>query len=196
MSTTAILVEILIVGLQTCLWLTLIIVVFFGYDWIVPTAKAVKGWESLLSIFILGICYTIGVVFDRVADCVFIILKPHKILMKSNWIRKHAEVAHSDPRMEVLNSENKAVDFLENIRSRVRIARSTALNSLLVTSFCILFLILRTDYTSWKILSCVLFLGGFVSLSALLILGVLEVTFQKRLSQTHYAMNSKDKKPT
>ena len=193
MSTTAILVEILIVGLQACLWLSFIILTIFGFDWVAPLMKVVKGWEPLLSIFILGICYTIGIVIDRVADCLFLIINPQNFLMKSNWIKKHAEVAHGDPRMEVLSCENKATDFLENIRSRVRIARATVLNTIFVTFFCLLFLLVQTSYP-WKILSYVIISGSLVTISSMLILGVLEVTYQRRLQQTLLAMNQSDDK--
>ncbi len=176
--------------MQACLWMALAILALFGYDWIGPAAKAVKGWEPLLTVFVLGICYTIGIVIDRAADCVFVVVKPHEILMRSSWIRKHAESAHNDPRMEVLNSENRAVEFLEYIRSRLRIARAAVLNSLLVTCFGILFLVLKTDYASCGMIVCIGSIGGLVALTFLALLGVLEVTFQKRLTQTHHTMTS------
>ena len=184
MNTTAILVEILMLGIQGFVWLTLIILSIFGHGWVTPAVQAVKGWEIILSFIFLGVFYTVGIFLDRVADVLFVLLNPERKLIQYKWIQHKAEVAHADARMAVLAKENRATDFLENIRSRIRIARATVLNVPLITLSAIIFLASRTNHASFLILFLVFLTGALVTLFCMLFLGVLQVTYSKRLKQT------------
>jgi len=183
MSTTSILVEILIIGIQATVWLSLVVLSIFGYEWVPSAITSAKGWEGMLSVFGLGLCYTLGIFVDRAADCLMVLYHPGDTLLKSAWIRRHANVAHSDMRMRILCAQNKGADFLEHIRSRIRIVRATALNGILASFASILFLAVRTSHASPAILSIVVALGLLLSLASVLCLGVLEVTYITRLKQ-------------
>lgn len=183
MSTTAILVEILIIGMQAMVWLILVVLSLFGYKWVPDTAAAVKGWEPALSILALGLCYTLGILVDRVADCLTVLHHPGATLLKISWIKRYADDAHSDMRMFVLCSTNKAADFLAHVRSRIRIARAAVVNTLLSTGGAALFIATRTTYDSLWTLASVLILGLLVALVFVLVLGILEVTYDTRLKQ-------------
>lgn len=184
MNTTAILVEILIVGIQGSVWLTLIILSIFGCGWVTPVVQAVKGWEIILSFISLSVFYTVGIFLDRVADVLFVLLNPESKLLQYKWVSHKAEVAHADPRMGVFAKENRAADFLENIRIRLRIARATVLNVPLITISAIIFLASRTNHASSLILFFVFLTGALVTFLCLLFLGVMQVTYTKRLKQT------------
>ncbi len=183
MSTTAILVEILIIGMQAMVWLVLLVLSVFGYKWLPDTAAAVKGWEPAVSVLALGLCYTLGILVDRVADCLTALHHPGDTLLKISWIKRQADAAHSDTRMRILCSTNKAGEFLAHVRSRTRIARATVVNVLLGTGTAVLFLATRTSYDSLWTLAGVVIVGLLVAFVFALALGVLEVTYYTRLNQ-------------
>ena len=73
MTTTAIFAELLVTGLQAIVWLVLASLSVAGLTWIdVGTvATRFKDWASLISVFVLGFAYALGIIVDRVADSLF-----------------------------------------------------------------------------------------------------------------------------
>lgn len=126
MATTVIFAEILIVGLQAIVWVALASVAIFGTHWI--DISVLKGWESLATLFVLAIAYTLGIVVDRTADSVF-----H--LFDKKLRRKY--ISNSFPsapemRLRIMSKSEGMSKFLTYMRSRIRIARSTAFNLVLI----------------------------------------------------------------
>lgn len=191
MSTTALIVEILIIGIQGAIWVGLIILSIFGHDWIRSALDLIKGWEPLLYVFFIGICYALGTFIDRMADCLFLLCDPSNILMRFDWIKRKSEVAH-DARMKVFLREKRATDYFFNIRSRIRIVKATALNVFLVTVSTVVFLCARPEHTSWKIIVSIIAVGLFFTFAFLLVFGTFEVTYKMRLDQA--TIGSEDKK--
>ena len=183
MTTTAILVEILIIGIQASVWVSLVILSVFGFQWVPAVGSAVKGWEPLLTFLGLGVCYTFGIFVDRVADCLSVLYHPGDALLRFRWIKRIADAAHSDMRMKLLCAEDSATEFLAQIRSRIRIARATVLNLILLTLATLFFLAVRTQITSFGTLSLIAFSGVALCFVSFLGLGVLEVTYFTRLKQ-------------
>jgi hypothetical protein len=69
MTTTAIFAEILITGLQAFVWLIFACLSVTGLDWLTAETMAdLKDWVGLITVFVLGFAYTLGIVVDRVAD--------------------------------------------------------------------------------------------------------------------------------
>jgi len=69
MSFAAILVEILIVGVISSIWLLLLALSIFGYVWIPNLIDSIKGLPVIIPIVYISVLYVIGIFFDRVADC-------------------------------------------------------------------------------------------------------------------------------
>lgn len=103
--------------------------------------------------------------------------------MKFDWIKHLSTVAHSDARIEVLRSENNINEFLSNIRSRVRIARATVINVFLITVSTIIYMYARPGDTSWKNIVFISSVGIVITVISLLIFGILEITYKRRLDQ-------------
>lgn len=183
MSTTSILVEILIIGMQAVIWVALLVLSLFGYRWLPDAAVSIKGWEPVVSIFGLGLCYCLGIFVDRAADCLTVLYHPGDTLLRFAWIKRHADAAHRDIRMQVLCADNRAGEFLAHIRSRIRIARATSVNLLICTLATVVFLAARTAHGSALVLGCVALVGIVLSLLSVVGLGVLEVTYYTRLKQ-------------
>jgi 8-oxo-dGTP pyrophosphatase MutT (NUDIX family) len=127
MSTTAIVTEILIVGMQTIVVLAVALMVVAGGG---TLGEAIDGWRRsvpdwkdvvpLLIGFTLAAAYTVGIVVDRLADVV------------DDTVLKLLRQAPAGPvrrrRMQVMHKSSEITKFLEYQRSRLRIARATYVN--------------------------------------------------------------------
>ena len=135
MNTTTVFAELLVGGLQTLTWMTLVALTVFGPTDLTPLAET-----PLLSAFVvIATCYGLGVVFDRIWDL---------ILDKSGinpWFKR---MAKSRAAAKPVGSENvfdalrrnifgrdptTAADFVNYNRSRMRVARSGVFNFGLIT---------------------------------------------------------------
>ena len=120
MSTTAIFVELLIIGALTALWITFFALAALGTDWIGKVLKSLQGWEALLSVIIIGLMYTLGVLVDRLVD------------MAYNKVRKSKDPFFSWRRLFILGQSGQALQLVEYQRSRLRILRSSTPNLSLI----------------------------------------------------------------
>ena len=66
MKTTQIILEHLIAGVQATVWIALIILSVFGFDWIEFKLFALQ--ETLLTVVILSFVYPLGIIIDNLAD--------------------------------------------------------------------------------------------------------------------------------
>src|SRR5215210_6955687 len=151
MATTAVVAEILIVGLEAEAWISLAILTVFGTDWIADVA--VKDFATLLTVIVLAAAYVLGIVVDRLADTLLhwyegtSFGKRVKASMSTNGeIAKPARV--SAMRMRVMHESEGMGRFLDYQRSRWRIARATVVNLALAGPLGALFLAVGTG-ESW-----------------------------------------------
>ena len=134
MTATAVFVEILFAGVQSIIWIVLILMGLYGVDPAQQVLQSVLGAEGLLFIILFALAYTLGIINDRMARWCFSYI-PNKLLDKCNpshYFEKK-QILDVDPpkqhdRMKILASEGKVTELLDFIRSRVRIARATAFN--------------------------------------------------------------------
>ena len=90
------------------------------------------NWATPIAPVLLAVAYALGIVVDRVADSLF-----KKIFGKSS--------DPADLRLKVLARGDKVTDFLEYIRSKIRVARVTTLNLVAITVAMGFFLALCTS---------------------------------------------------
>lgn len=151
MTTTAVFAEIITVGMQTLAWIALAVWVIASWgddanqcevcikNWL----SVASHWAALMSVFVLAMAYTVGVIVDRVADTLLRKLaKLAKLACKmARWFKagsakktkRKAGVETSRPdiaimRLTVRYKGGQLNGFFEYVRSRLRIARSTVLN--------------------------------------------------------------------
>lgn len=120
MTTTAVFAEILVGGLEALIWVALIALSIARQKIDVDTMSKMHDWAAPVVPVVLAVAYTLGIVVDRVADSAF-----------RQWIPKPWN--ESKLRLRVLARGDKVTDFIEYIRSRLRVARVTALNLILIT---------------------------------------------------------------
>jgi hypothetical protein len=203
MSTTAIFVEILVIGVQAAVWVTILVLNFFGYDWFVISQSSLEKWTGLLTIFIIAFCYTLGIVVDRVADGFFMIVrplvlvKPRNLLMKFRWVKDRFEKSSQDKRMQILIKEDKATECLEYIRSRLRIMRATVLNLVLILISTLLFISNRCVALGCNstptLINNTLSIGIPIVLISYIAWAMIQTTYDDRLAQTSNAFEIKPK---
>ena len=150
MQATAIVAEILIVGLQAAGWLLLVVLSIFGprvVDRALPQSDVVVGAIGL------GAVYVLGVLFDRIADTAI------TALWKKGWgkrVRRRLEKRKKDQpdepeyrsvgkkRLFVMYHSGSGMGaFLEYQRSRHRIARATVFNVALAVPAAAVFAAVR-----------------------------------------------------
>jgi len=137
MTSTAIFAEILVVGLQAMVWLVLLGLFIADLNGLqvrslVAGLSGLKDWAALITTFVLGFAYTLGIIVDRLADSIL-----SSIEKKLSTQKKHS-VSIPVKRLKVMKTAPEITKFLEYIRSRMRIARSTSLNLLLTTTIAAL----------------------------------------------------------
>lgn len=141
MATTAIFVEILIVGLQSSVWLILLAIALFGIpSALIPLLTAFKDWSGLATVFVLCFAYSFGIVMDRLSDLALNPLLNGVTALLSRWMNRwNAKGSESryhplipKMRLRLLTEKDGAGPFFEYLRSRLRIVRSTVLNLCLI----------------------------------------------------------------
>jgi hypothetical protein len=174
MATTAIIAEILVTGLQATVWLTFASLSATGLNWITgETAVQMQDWAGLITVFVLGFAYTLGIIVDRVADS---LLHPiDKRFRPKRFGSKLPSVANA--RLEVMSKNEELTRFLDFVRSRMRLARATCLNLILITLTAAVLLATQTSAGYLQIMGAVA--GGLTLFS-------LSAFAWRRISQTYY----------
>ena len=124
MSTTNLFVELIVIGVGAFIWLVLFIFSVFGYTW-VPI-------DLLLSppaaVGILAVIYVLGIISDRIADTVFDWIWSDDL--RGPYFQDRGE--YYNARRLILIRSERLSDLLEYGRSRLRICRGWAFNSILI----------------------------------------------------------------
>lgn len=193
MSTTAIFVEILIIGIQSVIWMSLFVLGVVGYDWIRTTYIDLDGWTNLVVVVLLALFYTLGIIIDRLADLFFMLIQPKKLLLKGKLLQRMFQQAQSDARMEVLLQERRAIEFLGYARSRIRIVRATLLNLFFGIVAALFFILKRIDVLGGipkqGLVLVVLIVGILAGSLVFIVLGMLQITYDNRLTQAKAALS-------
>jgi|YNPNPStandDraft_1061719.scaffolds.fasta_scaffold104357_2 hypothetical protein len=140
MSTTLLFAELLIIGLQATIWLSLIVVNIWGYKWLSALqAVGLSDWQTVIVVLALSFVYVLGIIIDRVADLIF-----------SGWDKRIREkiIPNAPLPIAVMRFElGKDNEYLnrqfEYTRSRMRIARASSVNFSLITLLAIQFVLLH-----------------------------------------------------
>ncbi len=121
MSTTALVAELLVIGVGAAIWLVLIVLTFLGFDWVEleDLSKAIGLIPAV------AVVYLLGIVVDRVADKLF---KPWSDKIR---LRQFSTIeAFQTARGEVYE-RSPLRGLFEYSRSRLRICRSWTFNAVL-----------------------------------------------------------------
>lgn len=159
MTTTALFIELLIAGLQSAIWIGLIVLSVFGTDWI--NLERLKGFETILAVILLPIVYPLGVLIDYLADRVF-----------TRWQKPLRHLYLKDKTQSALKLLTQTKDpfltnYLDYIRRRIRLSRSAAINFALITVVSVIFTVVRcrsrVGFPFWKAVLFEVALGALLT---------------------------------
>jgi 8-oxo-dGTP pyrophosphatase MutT (NUDIX family) len=156
MATTAMFIEILIIGLQAVVWVALLAASIFGIKSV--QLQNLSDWETLIIVLVFAIAYVLGILMDRLADTAFNKIYKIRKLIKP-LIRKSTKgdkdetlpAPFGEMRLQIMMQNDTVGKFMDYQRSRLRIARATVLNLPLIIISGIIFLITRTNFSSLQI---------------------------------------------
>lgn len=175
MATTVIFAEILIVGLQALIWIALFLFGIFGLDAKSFSSANLAQWVQLIIVFVLAFAYTIGIFIDRAADSFF------SRFDKQTRQKYLGDSFPSVPKMRLyIMSKNATVNkYIDYIRSRSRIARSTAFNLVLILTAFVYIYFNRPSLNINPV--------QFISIDIVLIIFIILAIFSwQRISKTYY----------
>ena len=150
MSTTTLFVEILIIGFEALAWLGLFIIVLWEPNFLVEIIKKNSNYSTLFTILLVALAYVLGIIIDRVADSFY------KIFRYSH--DESPPVKFGEMRLRVLHESEGMAKFIDYQRSRLRIARATFLNMVILV-FAIVIWLIHSKITSVLFISIVIGIG-------------------------------------
>lgn len=167
MNTTLLFAELLIIGLQTAVWIFILLINVFGIGWVQTLQTSnLANWQAAILIVLLSVFYVIGIIIDRVADALF-----------SRWEWKLRRVGFPEPpmpivvlRFELARGNEPLNHQFEYNRTRMRISRASALNFGLATIMGVLYILTRAQISSpigtWGVAVLTLIIGSALTLGA------------------------------
>lgn len=144
MGTTSIVVEMVIIGFQVLVWITLITFAFFGYDWI--HVSKLKDWTTIISVALVGISYTLGIVFDSFVGTLFAPWESRSW----RWSREKHSISPGVMRAYIMATNADASQELTKRGNRSSLVRATSLNLVLITLSSLVFVLNQFGF-SWKL---------------------------------------------
>ncbi|HEV2720800.1 MAG TPA: hypothetical protein VG323_12330 [Thermoanaerobaculia bacterium] len=183
MTTTAIVAEILVGGLQTLFWLAALFFAIHG----LPSDSGkllheTKDFVTPLTFALVAFSYVLGVLVDRIADSLF-----HPI---DKWVRRRElPKCFSVPRTRllVMHKGEQMTKFLDYVRSRMRLARSTAFNCIAGTIAAVL--LVERQHIDVSV--CAVAVTGFVAVAAAAFAWIrISRTYYRRLAQALDVLNA------
>jgi hypothetical protein len=184
MSTTAIFVELLIIGAQALVWIVVLAAAL--REGLFPAAFDLK-WlpesEALLTGGVLVTYYSLGIVVDRFADALAHRIRPEQLVRRLPWVADQERRVERAPAFELAFREQRAFEVLNYYRSRFRVARALIPNVPLATLAAALFTLVTPSHgpLSRPLLTGVVrIVGTSATIAALYTTGALEVQMRER----------------
>lgn len=198
MVTTAIVAEILVTGLLALVWLVLAFLSITGLIRIDATMIThLKDWTSLILVLVLGLAYPLGIIVDRAADW---LVGPIDRRLRNNHFKyddanlPKAKVSEARLRMLLDAKNERLASFLNYVRSRLRLARSTCLNLILITLAATILLGTQNSIGSIELIAVTA--GGLLLFLLSLFAWVrLSRTYYKRLAQGYKLVTEQQQHP-
>jgi hypothetical protein len=123
MSTTKLFVELIVIGSGAFVWVVLLVLTVFGYN---PVSLDLLK-SPTVAVATLPIIYVLGIITDRMADAIFEWKWDRNLKATSCGSRENYERA----KRSIVHRSDKLAELMEYGRSRLRICRGWALNSVL-----------------------------------------------------------------
>ena len=134
MKTTAIFAELVVVGIQACVWLLLLAVAVLGTGWLQWAGELASNATTLVTLAVVAMAYVMGIVFDELWDA---LSEPLECRVFHRTRKKDCSESMWDMQARVLVRAPHLEDALDYQRRRIRVLRSSVF-SLPLTAICAL----------------------------------------------------------
>lgn len=205
MSIAAVMVEILVVGIQAWLAVMLWALGYLGHGVVLKPLSLLAAhggawkWMPLLFLIVLSASYTLGIVVDRIARVLFDrVIRPVVRMVFPLPLRQFFRnrtrpiIEQEEVFVRVLHAEKGLSPFLQDYRSRLRIARASFLNCLLIwMAFWVTPQLRLLLPISPPTAGFVTILGGVIIAAWLVFWALHLITYEERLEQARRVMDGK-----
>src|SRR5437764_7896909 len=122
----AIIFELVLIGFQVLIWVSLLVLAVFGYGWL--RLDGLKQWSTELSVALVGVAYMFGLIFDKAVGT-----------LRYSWIIGGRYAPSEDSpsplamRIEILMKEPEVFEMLERRTNQHRLVRATVFNLALIS---------------------------------------------------------------
>ena len=179
MSTTALFVDLLIIGIQVATWLILLIFTVFGYNWF--SLDYIKERETVIAVVLLPMFYPVGIFIDNLADYIL------NSWREKIWEKYDSSKKQTVSRLLTTLKDDRLSDYFDYVRIRIRISRSSALNFTLITILSVIFTLTRLGTvlgdSKWTVVAFELVIGAFFIGLAIYSWFSITDTFYRKLKQ-------------
>ena len=123
MVTTALFVELIVIGVSATAWVALLVLAIFGYSWL-----TFERFSSLSTVVpLLSLSYLLGIITDRFADRLF---EPASSRLLTRWFASQSDYRHAQ---SLVYADERFQALAEYSKSRLRICRGSAVNCVLLS---------------------------------------------------------------
>jgi hypothetical protein len=169
MSTTAVVVEIVIIGAQVLLWVALAFISLLGITWFDP--MRLKDWVAPISLGLVAASYTVGMVFDTLIASFFAPWSRRSWNMP--WTSERHNASPFEMRTYLMLNHYDAFLHQDKLFNQARLLRASILNLLLTGVFSSI-LYFRYFHFSWKS-------GAYIVLLLCALVGITFISWTRTL---------------
>jgi hypothetical protein len=138
---TSIILELVLIGFQVLIWVSLLILTVFGYDWI--QLGGLKQWSTEISVGLVGVAYMFGLIFDKAIGAL-----PYSWVIGGRALTQIGDLPSPlVMRMAILAKKPEVYEVLEKQINQHRLVRSTVFNLALISLAALLFFVTRIGFT-------------------------------------------------
>jgi hypothetical protein len=126
--------ELVLVGCQVLVWVSLLTLAVFGYHWI--DLPPLLQWSYPLSALVVGVAYMFGLIFDKAVSAL-----PYDWVIGGSALARIGEGPNPlTMRIEILTKKPEVFEALEKRLNQHRLVRSTVFNMALISVSALVFL--------------------------------------------------------
>jgi hypothetical protein len=182
---TSIIFELVLIGFQMLIWVSLLVMTIFGYRWL--NLDALNQWSAQLSVALVGVAYMFGLIFDKAISSL-----PYRWIMGGSAPTETRDLPSPlEMRMEILAKKPEIFEALEKRINQHRLVRSTVINLTLISLSAMAFVITQIGFNIRLFIVFLLLSVLFVGLTLFTGRRSAE-TLYFELSQAHKAINESD----
>ena len=131
MATTALFVELIVIGIQGSLWVLVLLLAFTNIGTWSGLLGALVKWNTVTAVLSVALFYSFGIILDRLFHVMADAIRLSRWLVKFQWVERRIRSHTTDNVIEIYHYAGILSSFYQYIVSRWRIARATFFNAAL-----------------------------------------------------------------